>query len=98
MRVHLVLVFAQYYILKDNLPAPTTPDVEFFACYENDALTRVFNNLNGLVSVAAGSVINNNHQNLLNTPNPTGAVHGVSYQISLTTEFQTHIPTRLNQE
>ena len=74
-------------ICQDNLPAPTTPDVEFFACYENDALTRVFNNLEWDWSpFAAGSVINNNHQetSIKILQNPTGAIHGVSYQISIT--------------
>ena len=46
-------------VCQDNLPAPTTPDVEFFACYENDALTRIFNNLEWDWSpFAAGSIIN----------------------------------------
>ena len=74
-------------VCQDNLPAPTTPDVEFFACYENDALTRVFNNLEWDWSpFAAGNIVNNNHQetSIKILQNPTGAIHGVSYQISIT--------------
>ena len=30
-------------VCQDELPAPTTPSTEFFACYVNDALNRQFN-------------------------------------------------------
>ena len=74
-------------VCQDNLPAPSTPDTEFFACFENDALTRIFNNLEWDWSPGlAGSIIQNQHQEtsvaiLQNTSGPT---LGVSYQISVT--------------
>ena len=74
-------------VCQDNLPAPTTPDVEFYACYENDALTRVFNNLEWDWSpFEAGSIINNNHQetSIKILQNPSGPTTGVSYQITVT--------------
>ena len=72
-------------VCQDDLPAPTTPDVEFYACFENDALTRVFNNLEWDWSpFAAGSIINHQETSIKLLQNPSGPSTGVSYQITVT--------------
>ena len=74
-------------VCQDNLPAPTTADTEFFACFENDVLTRIFNNLEWDWSPAlAGNIVQNQHQetSIQILQNQSGPLTGVAYQVTVT--------------
>ena len=83
-------------VCQDNIPAPTTPSSEFFACYLNDALNRQFVDYLWTVSPTnAGAFVPNNFQEttvgLLEVG--SGPTTGVTYLISLTASATTNTYT-----
>ncbi len=74
-------------VCQDDLPAPTTPSTEFFACFENDALNRQFNTYEwDFDPPNAGNITQNDFQEttvgvIQTTVSPS---IGVGYSLSLT--------------
>ena len=83
-------------VCQDNLPAPTTPSTEFFACYINDALNRQFVDYLWTVSPTnAGTFTPNNFQEttigIIEVG--SGPSVGVTYTLTLTASTTTNTYT-----
>ena len=83
-------------VCQNNLPAPTTPSTEFFACYINDALNRQFVDYLWTVSPTnAGTFTPNNFQEttigIIEVG--SGPSVGVTYTLTLTASTTTNTYT-----
>ena len=91
-------------VCQDDLPAPTTPSTEFFACFVNDALNRQFNTYEwNFDPPTAGSMTQNNFQEstvriIQTTVSPSiGVAYSLTLTISGTTNTYTVTSTALEQ-
>ena len=91
-------------VCQDNLPAPTTPSSEFFACFVNDALARQFNTYEWNFSPpTAGVMVQNNFQETIVgiVDVGSGPSVGVTYTLTLiasaTTNTYTFVTTAASQ-
>ena len=91
-------------VCQDDLPAPTTPSTEFFACFVNDALNRQFNTYEwNFDPPVAGSMVQNNYQETIvgiiqTTVSPSiGVPYSLTLSVSGTTNTYTVTSTVASQ-
>ncbi|MEN8812741.1 MAG: hypothetical protein ABF277_05460 [Candidatus Arcticimaribacter sp.] len=91
-------------VCQDELPAPTTPSTEFFACFVNDALNRQFNTYEwNFDPPVAGIMTQNNFQEttvgiIQTTVSPSiGVSYSLTLNVSGTTNTYTVTSTAVSQ-